>query len=368
MRPALPHRLNNFDSLRLTAALFVLVSHQHALTGLPEPSILNVHSLGGLGVLIFFSISGFLVAQSWQADPNLWRFSAKRLLRICPALAVVLVLTALVLGPLTSSLPWREYFSQLLTADYFKNSRFEFPDQLRIRFAGNTLSTAVNGALWTIPLELKCYGALAVLGLAGLLRRRWLLLVLLLVATGGYALVTPRGDPLVNFFDWRITERFLLEFGLFFFAGTSFYAFRIHQCDLMKKLVLLVVCWVLAGAALFMGRPLLALWLVVPVTILLFGNESTPFLRQAGRFGDLSYGMYIYAFPVQQTLIWLYKDSLAWGVLLGLTVAVTSLLAFASWHFVEKWALRLKPGKAQYKATAGDSGVERISLHHAVKN
>ena len=82
MRPALPHRLNNFDSLRLTAALFVLVSHQHALTGLPEPSILNVHSLGGLGVLIFFSISGFLVAQSWQADPNLWRFSAKRLLRI----------------------------------------------------------------------------------------------------------------------------------------------------------------------------------------------------------------------------------------------------------------------------------------------
>ena len=58
------HRQNNFDLVRVLAALFVLISHQHALNGLPEPTFLNVHTIGGLGVLIFFSISGFLVAQS----------------------------------------------------------------------------------------------------------------------------------------------------------------------------------------------------------------------------------------------------------------------------------------------------------------
>jgi len=70
--------LNNFDVVRVVAALFVVVSHQFALTGLPEPTFLNVHTLGGLGVLVFFSVSGYLVAQSWQADPHVLRFAARR--------------------------------------------------------------------------------------------------------------------------------------------------------------------------------------------------------------------------------------------------------------------------------------------------
>lgn len=355
MRAALPHQLNNFDTLRLTAALLVLVSHQHALTGMREPSVLNAHSLGGLGVLIFFSISGFLVAQSWQTDPSVWRFTLKRLLRIWPALAVAVVLAALVLGPMVSSLPWREYYASPLIPEYFKNLRFELRDQLPMRFEGSALPTAVNGSLWTIPLELKCYIALAVLGLAGLLRQRWLMLALLLLVTATYDIAMNRGDGFAEFFNWRIEQRLLLEFGLFFFAGTMFQAFALHRSSLKVKSMLLGACWVLAGLALYMQRPLLALWLALPTTVLLFGNASTPFLRRSGRFGDLSYGMYIYAFPVQQTLIWLYKDSLPWGVLLGLTVAVTSLLAFASWHLVEKWALRFKPGKRPQKTMQIDA-------------
>jgi peptidoglycan/LPS O-acetylase OafA/YrhL len=77
--------------------------------------------------------------------------------------------------------------------------------------------------------------------------------------------------------------------------------------------------------------------------VLAVGNASTPYLRRAGRFGDLSYGTYIYAFPVQQTLIWLFKDRLSWTAVFALTVATTLALAFASWHLVEKRALRLKP-------------------------
>ena len=106
----------------------------------------------------------------------------------------------------------------------------------------------------------------------------------------------------------------------------------------------------LAAAAVIADCNLLALWLVVPSTTVMPSCACTPGLRRAGRFGDLSYGVYIYAFPVQQTLIWLYHDRLSWHTVLGLTLVVTLALAFASWHLVEKRALQWKPQRARLPA------------------
>ena len=356
------HRQNNFDLVRVLAALFVLVSHQHALNGLPEPTFLNLHTIGGLGVLIFFSISGFLVAQSWHADPHALRFAAKRLLRIWPGLAVAVSLLALVLGPFISTLSLHDYYQHPLVKDYFNNLLFKLRDQLPLRFEGNALPVAINGPLWTIPLEIKCYLLLGVLGVTGLLRVRWIVLGLTLFVIGIYGVWEPRGDRLAELGGWTVEQHFLLEFGLFFFAGASFFAFRVHE-NFRKSLAVLASCWMLAAVALACARPLLALWLVLPVTVLVIGNASTPYLRRAGRFGDLSYGLYIYAFPVQQTLIWLFKDRLSWWSVLGLTLAVTFTLAFASWHLVEKWALRLKPSQrgSGLKANSGTASVAGAS-------
>ena len=102
----LNHPKNNIDFIRIIAALFVLYSHQHALMGLPEPSVLGAHSLGGFGVLVFFSISGFLVAQSWHADPSFYRFALKRMLRIWPAMAVAVLLASQVLLAYTFESLW----------------------------------------------------------------------------------------------------------------------------------------------------------------------------------------------------------------------------------------------------------------------
>ncbi|RYH66892.1 MAG: acyltransferase, partial [Alcaligenaceae bacterium] len=85
------HHENNFDGLRLLGAFLVLGSHQFALAGRQEPFAVAPYTFGTLGVLIFFSISGFLVASSWKSDPNIFRFAARRFLRIWPALAVVVV-------------------------------------------------------------------------------------------------------------------------------------------------------------------------------------------------------------------------------------------------------------------------------------
>jgi peptidoglycan/LPS O-acetylase OafA/YrhL len=322
---------NNFDALRLLAALCVLISHQRALNAMLEPDILHVFSLGGLGVAVFFAMSGFLVAQSWHADPHVLRFAAKRLLRIWPGLAVAVVLCAVVLGPLVTTLPLPDYFADPSFGQYFDNLRFSWRDQLPLRFEGSFLPTSVNGSLWTIPLELQCYGLLGLLGVAGLLRWPWLILGLVLTAASLFGIAAPRGQALI-----------VVGFGLFFFSGTAIHAFKLLEAG-RRVWWVLAACWALAGAALTVDRPLLALWLVVPVTVLAVGNASTPYLRRAGRFGDLSYGTYIYAFPVQQTLIWLFKDRLSWTAVFALTVATTLALAFASWHLVEKRALRLKP-------------------------
>lgn len=344
------HRANNFDFVRVVAALCVLVSHQFALNGLREPELLHIHSLGGIGVLVFFSISGYLVAQSWAADPHPLRFAARRLLRIWPGLALAVVLCAVVLGPLVSSLGLVDYFRHPFLSDYFRNLRFDLRDELPLRFEGNALPTAVNGSLWTIPMELKCYAVLAVLGVAGLLRSRWIIAVLTLVVLTTYAVAQPRGDWLMEFLQATVEQRLFVEFGLFFFAGVVLFLFGSFATK-RRASWCVAACWALAALAMIARRPLLALWLVLPATVLAFGRSSLPYLRRAGRFGDVSYGLYIYAFPVQQTMIWLYKDKLPWGAVLALTVMSTFALAFASWHLVEKRALRLKPKRLGANST-----------------
>ncbi|MET0256305.1 MAG: acyltransferase family protein, partial [Luteibacter sp.] len=127
---------NNFDALRVIGAFLVLISHQFALSGRPEPKVLGEHSLGNLGLLIFFSISGYLVTSSWLKDPHVLRFTARRALRMGPALCVSIPLTVAVICALG------------LTG-----------------FPGNPRHLT-NGSLWTIPYEVYCYGLLLLAGVA----------------------------------------------------------------------------------------------------------------------------------------------------------------------------------------------------------
>ena len=356
----LAHPKNNFDFVRMVAALCVLYSHQYALMGLPEPSVLGAHSLGGFAVLVFFSISGFLVAQSWRVDPNIWRFTAKRLLRVWPGLAVAILLAALVLGPLVSTLPLRAYYAHPLIPEYLLNLRFVVRDALPLQFIGSAIPGAINGALWTIPLELKCYAALLLLGVVGALRLKWLLPLVTLAAASTYFYLFPGMDALLARYQLTGTTNFLMQFSLFFFAGVSLYGLGIHLQPARARLAAAVAV-VAAGLALFLGQPLLALWLAVPTLTLVLGNASSPGVRSAGRFGDLSYGIYIYAFPVQQTFVWLCKDSLSWWPLLIITTAVTLLLAFLSWHLIENPALQFKPKRRRSMGPA-DASVDRLDV------
>ncbi|NML15086.1 acyltransferase family protein [Azohydromonas caseinilytica] len=315
------HIQNNFDGLRLLGAMLVLVSHQFALSGRPEPHLVSSVSYGALGVLIFFSISGYLVGKSWLKDPHPQRFAMRRLLRIWPGLAAVVLITTLGAFIATGTVAQPAYLANLLLLNI--DGRF---------FPGNPLPH-MNGSLWTIPLEILCYVALVALGVASGARLRLVVLVLACVAGPLYMLLV---GPLVESGAVRPGIRLLPYFSAFFFAGV------LHAWRQPSAGTVALLC--AAGAASIAAKfNLLGLLLIVPATVIFIGTRSWPLLNQAGRFGDLSYGIYLWAWPVQQLGVLLLTKNQPLGLLLALSVAGTLVLAWLSWHFIEKPALQMKP-------------------------
>ena len=174
----LQRRGNNFDVLRLVAASLVLFSHSYALTGNAEPfAEVSGWTFGEVGVVMFFAMSGFLIAKSWGDLPQLVPFTVKRALRILPALVVAVSVTVFVIGPLFTTLPLGSYFSDPVTWLYLVRASLliTFFGTLPGVFEDNPYPDAVNGSLWTLPVEACCYALAAALGTLGLLRRSVLL-------------------------------------------------------------------------------------------------------------------------------------------------------------------------------------------------
>jgi len=337
------HNENNFDFLRIAAAIMVLVSHQYALMGRPEIGLNGRFSLGGIGVCIFFIVSGYLVTQSWLRDPNLLRFFVKRFLRIWPGLFVVTCVAALFVGPMVSGLDVGGYFSDPEWQKYFRNLRlFSINYNLPDVFTYNPFPRAVNGSLWTIPIEVHWYLVLAIAGLMGALRWRWIALCGVVgLAIYHFGIYQGDANPVRN---WS------REYGLFFLSGALLQLFRDWWAD---RQVLLMIGSLVAGTVLFMiGWHVLGVLVAMPCLIIFTGEASTPFLRQFGRFGDISYGVYIYAFVVQQTLVWKFGASGSFVLHLLATTVVTLICAWLSWHLIEKRALSFKPSRKRFAKEA----------------
>ena len=143
----------HYDFLRVLAAFLVFAGHQQAVTGKPEPAFLGIVTWGELAVSIFFSLSGYLVAESWRRDPSLGRYFLRRGLRLLPGLAGVTVLSAFLLGPLLSPVPLGDYLTAPNTWADLQNVVFHIRFELPGVFATNPLAGIVNGSLWTLPME-----------------------------------------------------------------------------------------------------------------------------------------------------------------------------------------------------------------------
>jgi peptidoglycan/LPS O-acetylase OafA/YrhL len=339
-------RDNNFDALRLFAAGLVLFSHSFALVGRGEPK-LGATSLGVVGVEIFFAISGYLVVKSWLSQPRLVAFLVKRSLRILPALIVTLIASAYVLGPLVTDVGWRNYFFStaplhhvvdtliaVATAGVVGHIDYFLPHV----FAGNPHS-AVNGSLWTLPVEVRAYYLLAFLGMLGLLLR-WLpavagaaLLAVAWISVGaGWPGVGPIAERLAG-------QQEMLMLLAIFMTSALLYLKRERIVLSTPIAALAAIAW-LTLAWTDIG-PAVAI-ITVPYVALFLAYRSGTRVRAITRHGDMSYGVYLLAFPVQQVVVLVAGVGLGpWGVA-AVSLPLTYGLAFVSWRLVEAPALRLK--------------------------
>jgi peptidoglycan/LPS O-acetylase OafA/YrhL len=343
---ALLRRQNNFDALRLVAAISVIFSHSFLIaegTQNNEPLIRltgNQSILGLTGVFVFFSISGYLVTQSFEQTGNPLHFLAKRALRIFPGLFVAALVSAFVLGPLVTTLPLGAYLSLAEPYRYvvgntlLDQSVHELPG---VWFADTPVGLEINGSLWTLRSEFVMYLMILVLGVMRLLSFRMALLLLVFgmacVRFGILDDLEKSGWVLKLLSDWS----WLVAY---FAAGMVLYKLR-HTRILDGRIALL------AFAGLVLSIPLRQFILLFPLfgcylTLWLALNPRLPIVP-AARFGDLSYGLYIYGWPVEETIMWLSGGRAAWWQIFLIALPAASAIAFLSWHLVERPMLRLKP-------------------------
>ena len=341
---------NRFDLLRLAAALAVLFAHGDFLYRLHLPLPFTGHSLGSLAVYVFFFISGYLVCQSWTRQPAWGAFWVKRLARVFPGLVVAVVFSVFVLGWAVTTLPSAAYWQAPGTWLNFANNAAGLATVQTLPgvFESNPFARAVNGSLWTIRYELAMYILLCALSW-GLRGRRWvypatalaLAVVWPLARWGGWdTALEVAGGPLAEVFRWND----FCGFGVPFFVGSTFAAYAVRPHRWMAAAALLALWGALYAESALMRQ--VAVWvLMVCGTFYLAHVGLSASKTSAHSIGrarvDLSYGVYIYAFPVQQavTALCLARGwSLAACLLLSLVPVM--LLAWLSWFGVERPCMR----------------------------
>ncbi|WP_099508694.1 acyltransferase family protein [Microvirga ossetica] len=353
---------NNFDLLRLCAALLVLFSHSFPLTGFAEPIARSGYGDGGsLAVSIFFAISGFLVTRSVLSRDFTTYFVA-RAVRILPALAVVVLLQALVLGPIFTTLTLNDYFSSHATYSHLK-SVFIFNIHFQLPGVFQTLPHhSVNGSLWTLPLEVACYLILPFLVIGRILKPlvAWLLVlataVALTVSVHWAGLGWTKPGPAL--FGSASTYPFL-KYALFFVIGSALW---IYRSAIPLNAGAAACCFVLlyAGSNTFIAPAIL--YLTLPYLVIYFALSVPVAPSTMKRLGDLSYGAYLYAFPVQQSLIQISGGSIAPLRLTAYALPIVLALAWLSFHLIEKPALKFKGGRAPREPRTADLPVPPIRV------
>ncbi len=365
MKPALyfsaisSGRSNNFDALRLALAVTVIASHAYALLGQYDNEPI-VHLSGGqldggiAAVDWFFAISGYLITLSWLNCSGLLDFLRRRAFRIYPGFIAALLICALVVGPLAAD-HVSTYFRQRDVLQFvYRPLMFRHIYSIQHIFSRNPIKGVPNASLWTIRFELMCYLLVAALGLVGLLRRPLAVLAVFLFSFGAYLF-------------WTGT---VVCFGIYLFKNGTLQLPYIDELEHLPRLV----TYFLSGSVFFLFRdripvsPWLAAISALAVAAACFGGMNVIFpifgtyllfwlafhpnlpLHNAAKYGDFSYGTYLFAYPVGQLLVYWFPTAWSPFTLFLACSAGTLPLAVGSWYCIERPFLRKKKKTASAPA------------------
>lgn len=325
---------NNLDIFRVVAAIMVIYGHAYALLPIEGQrdivgKLLVFDYSGSLAVKIFFFLSGLVVTNSLLEKKNVRQFLVSRFFRIWPALAVVLAVWAFILGPIVSNSSLREYFSNSAVYEYFLRGllmdiRYDLPGV----FQGNTFKS-VNGSLWSIPFEVYAYIVLIAMFLFGVFRSRHLSVVLFLVI-----LIDPViGNKLL--FTWLPQNPEVTLLAPCFAMGALSALFKekveIHLSGL-------VGVWVLYYLFQLSSYNFYFFYLAVFYSVVFLSSRK--FLVRFKPAIDVSYGLYLWGWPVQQVMIKYFSE---YGIVFNQisSVVISALLGYVSWHLIESRFIRV---------------------------
>jgi peptidoglycan/LPS O-acetylase OafA/YrhL len=334
---------NNCDFLRLVFALFVIITHSYALLGIETSDVLSRLTKGQLtfshlGVCGFFTISGYLIIKSLQRSTSIGNYLKKRVLRLSPGLAVVLLLTV-IYGAFVTEESLKTYFTHYKTYLYVPAnlSLYRLQDFLPGVFTSNPFSGAINGSLWTLPYEFSCY--LALIPLYFLRNHVKWLKYLTFIVMAIFILAKLCCASAIARFDFVLAGHYILEFGGYFAMGSTLAMLGIK--DAKRKGILAIISLIITVILLYFQVLDPVSFIILPILIISVGLLNTPYISSISKsLGDLSYGIYIYAFPVQQSLIYFgVRDVIQLIILASL---ITPVFAYFSWHVIEKRFLRFK--------------------------
>lgn len=330
---------NNFDLVRLIAAAAVIVGHSFIIAsgdGDLEPlSGVSAFTLGQHAVNVFFVLSGLLVAASLDRNSGTIAFMGGRVLRVFPGLVMCVLLLTLVMGPLVSSLDAVSYFTSGQTWRYLVLTLSLATGHAPLPGVFETLPASgwVDVSLWTLKYEMMCYVALALLSAMGLWLRPGLL------AAGFACLVAAQLARLfyVDVNHFGVADQ-VLRFLTCFFIGAGAWRLRdrlrLSPAGAALAIAALTLSW---GTAL---EPLTTYFALAYLVLCFSALPLGPMRRLCGR-GDLSYGVYIYGWPLGQ-LVLLSTPGLGPVGLAVATLILAAPVAALSWIMVEKPALALK--------------------------
>jgi peptidoglycan/LPS O-acetylase OafA/YrhL len=335
-------RSNNIGFLRLVFASLVIIGHApEQIDGdkAREPLFRLVHTvtLGGLSVDAFFVLSGYLITQSLFRAPTLGDYALRRAARIYPGFVVAFLVSVFVLGPVVGAQPMQELPRLAVRLVTLQPPPIQATQLVGLPYPD------LNGSLWTIAYEFRCYLLVALLGAAGLLQRRKVMLALFLAGLAATFLATFPGvqAPLARL-DQKIVLWSVGDIGLsirlttIFLAGATFYLWRDALAGRLTPRVALA-CALAAGALLFDAHS-------SEIGLALFGSVALLWLAYEANLGplqkindrwDISYGVYLYGWPCAIAILWFDRRIDPWALALS-ALAAAAALGAASWWGIER--------------------------------
>ncbi len=325
-------KASGFDYMRLILAMTVIAFHSVVTSyGQAYQSTFTQTPFGRLFAVIlpmFFALSGFLVAGSLERAKGLTTFLGLRAFRIFPALIVDTFFCALIIGPIVTTLPWRDYFLHADFQSYMGNALGFIHFHLPGVFQSNP-TDMVNGQLWTIPMELECYIVIAALALFGThLQPRLFAALVLAFSLVLEARVLWAGAP-----PWA--GRTLV---MCFLAGIAFY---INRASIPWSRPLFLLCAAFTVASLFDQR-LIYLSPFPAAYATAYLGLTNPTKIELLKKGDYSYGLFLYGFPIQQVLVYQFPWARDWLLNILTAIPLTFIFAALSWHWIEQPILERK--------------------------